>query len=324
MAADSFIELYNSGATPVNISNWKLSYAASGVSDTKIATMPAGTKIASHGYYLIAGSGYTGPPAANQSFTTSLATIGSLALTDAAGAVVVDSVNWSNSVTSGVVISPALAEGGCPALMPRGRGGRGGTAPPAITHLSIFRWPDGADSDSNCADFRVQAAATLPIGSLEGATNLKVSSVAEFSPGQKLTIDTGANRETAVVASVGSAGATSAGAATVAGATVIPVAALTGFSPSDMIVIDAGANQETAVVVSTTGGIRGQTSTTISVATPLKFAHPAGAPVSGTGIVLTAPLSRGHASGTQVTGDVPTPGAPNQHFDNASSPLRRY
>ena len=322
MASNSFIELYNSGVTPADISNWKLSYAASGVGETKIATIPAGTKIASHGYYLLGGSGYTGP-LANQSFTTSLATMGSLALMDAAGAVVVDSVDWSNSVTSGVVISPVLAEGGCPALMPGGRGGRGGTAPPAITNLSIFRWPDGADSDSNCADFRVQAATTLPIGSAEGATNLKVASVAEFSPGQTITIDTGANRETAVVASVGSAGATTAGAPTGAGATVIPVASLTGFSVSDMIAIDTGANQETAVLVSTTGGIRGQTTTTISVATPLKFAHATGAPVSGTGILLTAPLTRAHAGGTQVTGDVPTPGAPNQYFVSVSSPLRR-
>ncbi len=180
--------------------------------------------------------------------------------------------------------------------------------------MSVFRWPDGADTDSNCADFRVQAATTLPAGSPEGAANLKVAGVANFAAGQSIAIDTGANLETAVIASVGSAGATTVGEATSAGASVIPVAGLTGISASYMITIDSGANQETAVVVSTTGGLRGQTGFTVSVAAPLKFAHAAGAEVSGTGIFLAAPLTRAHAAGAQVVGDVPTPGAPNQYY----------
>jgi hypothetical protein len=43
-------------------------------------------------------------------------------------------------------------------------------------------------------------------------------------------------------------------------------------------------------------------------------AHAAGAQVSGTGITLTAPLSREHAGDTQVTGDISTPGAQNNYF----------
>ena len=52
---------------------------------------------------------------------------------------------------------------------------------------------------------------------------------------------------------------------------------------------------------------------TITVATPLKFAHAAGAQVSGTGITLTAPLTREHAGGAQISDNVPTPGAPNKY-----------
>ncbi len=61
-------------------------------------------------------------------------------------------------------------------------------------------------------------------------------------------IDTGANLETAVIATVGTAGATTVGAATDVGATVIPVASATGFTAGQTITIDSGANQETAVV----------------------------------------------------------------------------
>jgi len=41
--------------------------------------------------------------------------------------------------------------------------------------------------------------------------------------------------------------------------------------------------------------------------------HAAGAQVSGTGITLTAPLTKAHDSGAQVAGNVPTPGAPNKY-----------
>jgi hypothetical protein len=39
-----------------------------------------------------------------------------------------------------------------------------------------------------------------------------------------------------------------------------------------------------------------------------------GAQVSGTGITLTAALAKGHDSGAQIAGGVPTPGAPNQYY----------
>ena len=67
-------------------------------------------------------------------------------------------------------------------------------------------------------------------------------------------IDTGANLETAVIATVGTAGATTVSAATNVGATVIPVASGIGFTAGQTITIDSGANQETAVVAATGGG----------------------------------------------------------------------
>jgi hypothetical protein len=46
---------------------------------------------------------------------------------------------------------------------------------------------------------------------------------------------------------------------------------------------------------------------------PLKSAHAAGAQVSGSGITLTAALTKAHASGAQIATSVPTPGAPNKY-----------
>jgi len=39
---------------------------------------------------------------------------------------------------------------------------------------------------------------------------------------------------------------------------------------------------------------------------------------SGSGVTLTAPLTRAHASGAQVAANLPTPGAPNQILHETS------
>jgi hypothetical protein len=223
-----------------------------------------------------------------------------MVLRDAAG-LVVDSLNY------GGLVDPWAAEG-YQATAGAGQSGCRVTAPGP--GRSAGRFPDGADTDSNCTNFLTQTASTLSTASVAGATNIKVASVADFDAGQTIMIDTGANPETAVIATVGTAGASTIGAATDVGATVIPVANAMGFSSDQTITIDSGANVETAIV--SVAARRG--ATTITVAAPLKFAHAAGAQVSGTGITLTAALTKAHASGAQIAGSgPPTPGAPNQY-----------
>src|SRR5439155_19076051 len=56
-----------------------------------------------------------------------------------------------------------------------------------------------------CARF-VQAAATLVTASTVGATNIKVSNVTGFAPGQTVLIDNESNQETRVITAVGTAG----------------------------------------------------------------------------------------------------------------------
>ncbi len=262
-------------------------------------------------------AGYQGTPAPNQwfggpAFST---TAGSIVLRDAAG-LVVDSLNY------GLLVDPWAAEGyharsgsgeaGCRVSMPGpGRGGFGGAAPALATpHRSAGRFPDGADTDSNCADFLLQPATILPVASAAGAVNIKVASIADFAAGQTITIDTGANLETVVIATVGTAGATTIAAAASAGSTVVSVAGLAGFSAGQAVLIDSGASQETAVVAAVAGGRGGAT---LTLTAPLTSTHASGAEVSGTGITLTAPMTRAHASGAPVNRGLPTPGAPNRY-----------
>ncbi|HEV2232843.1 MAG TPA: arabinofuranosidase catalytic domain-containing protein, partial [Terriglobia bacterium] len=270
-------------------------------------------------------AGYQGTPAPNEwfggpEFTTNAVLFGrfnisiregSMVLRDAAG-LVVDSLNYGGLVdpwaAEGYQASSGSGRSGCHAPAPGVALGFGRAAAGA-TNATAGRFPDGADTDSNCTDFLTQAAATLSANSAAGATNIKVASVEGFDAGQKIIIDPGANLETAVIATVGTAGATWMGAATRVGATAIPVPSAIGFRDGQTITIDSGANSETAVVAS----IRRFGTTAITVAAPLTHAHAAGAQVSGTGITLTTALTRAHASGAQVTDNVPTPGAPNHY-----------
>jgi hypothetical protein len=274
-------------------------------------------------------AGYQGTPAPNlwfggpalfsisaSSFTNRppVLNAGNIVLRDAAG-LVVDSLNYGGLVdpwaSEGYQATSGTGEMGCHVSSPGPAGGFGPAATGVMTNRSAGRFPDGADTDSNCADFHLQPATTLSANSAANATNIKVASVADFAAGQSIAIDTGAESETAVIRTVGTAGATAVGTATSPGATIIPVANPAGFHSGQTITLDSEANHETAVVASTTFN---RSSASITVSEPLKFAHAVGAQVSGSGITLTHALSQAHPSGAQVVSKHPTPGAPNQYY----------
>jgi hypothetical protein len=278
----------------------------------------------------VTAAGFQGAP--NQWFGgPALGGNGAIILRDAAG-LVLDSLNY------GELADPWAAEGyqgmspggGCFAVSPGGGGGFGGRGGPAANRQgrSSGRFPDGADTDSNCSDFLLQTASTLAADSAAGVNNIKVATVADFSAGQTIIIDTGANRETAVIATVGTPGASTMVTNTEVGATVLPVANAMGFTAGQTITIDSGPQRETATVASSNmgrrggfggfggggpAGGRGPTGATITVAAPLTMAHPTGAQVSGSGLTLTAALTKAHEIGAPLAESVPTPGAPNQY-----------
>jgi hypothetical protein len=216
-----------------------------------------------------------------------------------------------------------------PSPGPAGGFGRRGGPAAATPARSAGRFPDGADTGSNCRDFQVQTAVTLAADSAAGANNIKVASVADFAAGQTITVDMGANRESAVIATVGTTGGTTVGTAIEVGATTIPVANPAGFNAGQTITVDSGTSLETAVVASVVGGRgrggfgggfggglggrNGPAGPSITIAAPLTMAHAVGAQVSGSGITFTTALTKAHATGAQVGASGPTPGAANQY-----------
>jgi hypothetical protein len=238
---------------------------------------------------------------------------GSLVLRDASG-VVADSLNYGSLVdpwaAKGYQAASGASQSGCYAPAPNSMLQLWSiVASPVATNTSAGRYPDGADTDSNCANFSAQGTSTLSAAIPSGATNLKVSSVEGFGIGQKISIDSGANHETAVISAVGTSGATTVRTATRVGATVLPAADAAGFNRGQKITVDVGANSETATISAT----REFGAATITVAAPLTHAHAIGVQIAGSGISITSALTQPHASGAQVSNDVPTPGTPNQY-----------
>jgi hypothetical protein len=272
-------------------------------------------------------AGYQGTPVPNQWFggpaLSSMA--GNMALRDAAGNIV-DGLNYGGLVdpwlAEGYQAASGAGESGCYVPSPGiNRGFRGAPSSSASQpDRSAGRYPDGADSGFNCRDFLLQTTITLLTATPAGSTNIKIGNVADFSVGQKIIIESGANSETAVIRTIGTTGGTVVGTATQAGTKFIPVASVEGFSAGQTITIDSDANNETAVVAAVTGGRRrfGPRGTTpvdtITVTSPLAKSHNMDAQVSGSGITLASPLTRAHDSGAQIASYLPTPGAPNQYF----------
>ena len=143
-ASNEFVEIANTGTAAADLSGWKLVYrSAAGTSDVVLATVADGTSLAAGGFFLFGGAAYTGGPAPDQSFSTSIAaTGGGVGLRDAAGNLV-DSVGWGTATN-------AFVEGTVAAAPPT-------TEAPGT---STGRVPDGHDTNDNGADFTLDDSPT--------------------------------------------------------------------------------------------------------------------------------------------------------------------
>ncbi|MFZ2286962.1 MAG: lamin tail domain-containing protein, partial [Bacteroidales bacterium] len=240
--------------------------------------------------------------------------------------------NVADALNYGGLVDPWAAEGyqaasgagasGCfvpsPSMM------RGFWMGPAVSvtqpNRSAGRYPDGTDNDSNCRDFMIQNTVALAALAASGSDNIKVSSVTGFSKDQSIIIGSGAASETAVIAAIGTSGATTTEAAIPAGRKIIRVGTVAGFSAGQTITIDDGSRNETAVIAAVGAARRrfgGQPTSqvdSITVSVPLRYAHARGVQVSGSGITIATPLTMDHDNGAQVASNLPTPGEPNQYF----------
>jgi non-reducing end alpha-L-arabinofuranosidase len=274
-------------------------------------------------------AGYQGPHKPDQWFGTPLSVAaGSIALMDAGGVALVDGLVYgsqqSNSSANGTIASPEIAtlegdqsQGGCIVVVPgAGRGFLQSSNDQS--NRSFGRFPDGYDSDNNCRDYLLQNAVALSLPAAPGSNNIKVGNVTNFNAGQKIIIGSGANSETAVIRAVGTAGGTTVATITEPSATIIPVASVNGFSTGQTITIGKDEYLETAIIASITAirrrpGVRTTSADSITVTAPMKFSHPVGTQVSGSGITLNTSLTKAHDTGTEVAGSIPTPGEPNQY-----------
>ncbi|MGB6486397.1 MAG: arabinofuranosidase catalytic domain-containing protein [Steroidobacteraceae bacterium] len=261
-------------------------------------------------------AGYQGTPAPNQWFGGPELTAqsplfghfitvraGSMVLRNAAG-LVVDSLNY------GGIVDPWAGEGD-QSVSGFGKDGCYIAAPGAAASAgaSAGRFPDGANSDSNCGDFVTSPVTAMAAAAAAGAKNIKVAAVTGFEPGQTIRIDAGTHAETALIEKVGTAGATKMRAPISGSATVIPVGDAREFHVGQTISIGGDTRRETAVV----SGLNIFDSPTVVVASPLILAHGAGTEVSGSGITLAQSLRWRHPQGTPVAGSAATPGARNRY-----------
>jgi hypothetical protein len=253
-----------------------------------------------------------GGPALSQS-------AGNITLRDARG-------NIADALNYGLVVDPWLAEGYqadsgleedgnfVPAPYPARRGFGGFGATPAVASLSAGRFPDGADRDDNKNDFRVQQALSLALPAEAGKTNVKLQSVAGLAEGAPIVIGRGAEAEVLEVVKVGSAGGTMLADAAAPGSKSLIVASAMGFIPGQTILVgEEEAVVAEAVVPRGWWMPREQQVHKLVLVAPLRWAHPASETVSGTGVMLSAPLKASHAAGAPAATGQPTPGAANQY-----------
>jgi hypothetical protein len=145
---DEFVELFNAGTEPADLSGYKLVYrSAAGTSDVALATVPDGTVVAPGSFFLLGGAGYAGARPADARFASSLASAGGGVGLRSPEGQLVDSVGWGTATN-------AFVEG---AVAP---------APPvaAAPGDSDGRHPDGHDTDDNAADFAVMETPTPGAG----------------------------------------------------------------------------------------------------------------------------------------------------------------
>jgi hypothetical protein len=137
-ATDEFIELYNPCTSTASLSGGKLVYrAATATTDNYTLYAFTSQTIVAHGYFVVAGAGFTGSADLKpyQSGSGLAATGGGVALKDATDAVV-DSVGWGTATNAFV---------------------EGHVAAAPSTSQSLARTTDGTDTNDNAADFELIA-----------------------------------------------------------------------------------------------------------------------------------------------------------------------
>jgi hypothetical protein len=315
---DSFIELYNAGAVDVDISNWALTEHPTQQSIFSSVQVPAGTKLPARGFYLLglSNSGLAVPAHASDSAIHVISTTG-MSVGDAieidtgssletrkiasVGTAASYSTTLWQPVPDGPIITIPIGSTNVPVTSASGFkvGERIGLGYGA-TFPTVGRGQEQYEVATVTAVGKQGTQAFLGADAAAGATNIKVTSVADISVGDKIRLDIdskGHGIESVTVAKVGTQSERTTLAANVdAGATKIKVRGMSGFKVGGKLTVGTPANQE--VVSVTAVGTPGTTGTGIDFAPALVRAHTSHEMVvaPGTGLDLATPLKFNHAA----------------------------
>jgi len=324
-STNSFIELYNAGARDVDISNWTLTEHSNQQAIFSAVKIPAGTKLAARGFYLLglSSSGLAVPARAGDATihlrnTTGMSAGDTIAID--AGSIVETRkiVSIGTAAGSSTTLWQPLPEGPVMKIA-------AGSANLPVTSVAGFVAGEkiaigyGATYPAVAKDReRYEVATITAVGkpgtqallgadAPVGSTNIKVTSVANISAGDKIRLDidsVGHGIETVTVTRVGTQSnraALSADAS--AGATNIKVRAGRGggvqaFAVGDKLIVGTPANRETVTITGGPSGPGASGPTGVDFTPALAHAHSTGEAVvdPGTGLDLAAPLRFKHAA----------------------------
>jgi hypothetical protein len=322
-ATNSFIELYNAGSSSVDISNWTLTQHPTQMPFFSAVKIPAGTKLAAKGFYLLglSNSGLA-VPAKKGDATLHVRSTDGMSVGDT---IEIDAGSAGETRKIASIQTPA------PVAAPAGPGGFGPRGGPRGQTTVWQPLPDGP-------------VITIPAGS----TNIPVTSVNGFEVGQKMGIGYSATYptvakavekyEVVTITAIGKQGTQAwLSADAKAGDTNIKVSSVADISVGDKIRLDIdtlghGIETVTVTKVGTQSRRRpfdgpmaeADRGTGLDLAEPLKFNHSANIPFSvrGTGISFEPATAFAHSSNepvlalaTSITLDSPLA---NDHEINAA------
>jgi len=325
-STNQFIELYNAGARDVDISNWTLTEHPTQQAIFSAVKVPPGTKLAARGFYLLglSNSGLAVPARAGDTTihvrgTTGMSAGDTVAIDTGAnvetrkiariGAAAGSNTTLWQPLPEGPVISIPAGSTNVPVTSVAGfvvgekiAIGYGATYPAVAKSIERY------EVATVTAIGKPGTQAFLGADAAAGSTNIKVTSVANISAGDKIRLDVdsvGHGIETVTVTRVGTqANRTALSADANAGATNIKVRGGRGggpqgvvpFAVGDKMTVGTPANRETVTI--TAVGASGPSGAGIDFTPALAHAHPNGDAVidPGMGLDLAAPLRFNHAA----------------------------
>jgi hypothetical protein len=317
-STNSFIELYNTGTSDVDISNWTLTTHPTQQAIFSTVKIPSGKKLAAGAFYLLglSNSGlaipaHTGETTLNVRSTAGM-TVGDTIAIDTGshvetrkiakvGAPASSSTTLWQPVPDGPVITIAAGSTNVPVTSASGfvvgekvALGYGATYPTVAKAIERY------EVATVIAVGKPGTQAFLGVDAPAGSTNIKVTSVSNISVGDKIRLDidsVGHGIETVAVTKVGTqANRTTLSANADTGATNIKVRNVNGFAVGDKIILGTPANQKTYTI--TAVGTQSPTGRSLDFTPAFAEAHSDGEDVvnPGTGLDLAAPLRFNHAA----------------------------